>query len=499
VDTSSVILAVASPPGRAARGIVRLSGAQTFDLLQPHLTLQTTRAEAGPDERRDEGGGIERGRDEETERRRDGESAQRRQGDDSPPFPRGVHRALLTGVLPGELPALALVFTAPQSYTGEDSAELQLPGNPLLLERIIDTLIASAGRRGIDARRAEAGEFTARAFMNGRMTLTEAEGVAATIAARSDAELRAARLLTAGRLGSLARSLADRLAAGLALVEAGIDFTDEEDVVPIPPIELHERVAAMRDDIRAQLAHAVGMEQLQAIPWVILLGEPNTGKSTLFNALLGRERAVVSDIAGTTRDVLAEPLTIDTDHGPAEVMLVDLAGLDRSATALNEQMQAVIREAMGRAELIIRCVPVDAPALTADDEPDELVARTKADLAPSDFRAGKQEIVISAVTGLGLDDLRRHIADRLADRAVSLAADAIVLRPRHDAALRSAVANLDEAAVLIEPQRRDRVLRHPELIAAAMRSALDDLGSLAGDITPDDVLGRIFASFCVGK
>jgi tRNA modification GTPase len=484
---SEVILAVASPPGRAARGIVRLSGVGTFDLLQPHLLLQITSPEAGPDERSEECPPTAPGRDGETEGRRDeggrhtGDGATKRRSDeegnqprsegDSPPFPRGAHRAVITGLLPGALPALALIFIAPQSYTGEHSAELQLPGNPLLLERIIDGLLASARRRGIDARRAEPGEFTARAFMNGRMTLTEAEGVAATIAARSDAELRAARLLTSGRLGALARSLADRLAAALALVEAGIDFTDQEDVVPITPPDLHEQLAGLRDAIGAQLAHAVGMEQLEVIPWVLLLGAPNTGKSTLFNALLGRERAVVSDIAGTTRDVL------------------------------NEQMQALAGDATSRAELVIRCVPVDAPVTPADDAraDDELIARTKGDCGPLDFRPGGDEIIVSAVTGLGLDELRKRITDRLADRAVSLAADAVVLRPRHDAALRSAMTNLDEATALLEPHRNARTLDQPELIAAALRSALNELGSLAGHITPDDVLGRIFASFCVGK
>jgi tRNA modification GTPase len=500
-----VILAVASPLGRSARGIVRLSGQRTFDLLQPHLILQNTSREAGPDERSEEGPGIAPGRDEETERRGDEEG--RRPGDEatvrrsdegeSPPCRRGAYRAILTGLLPADLPALALLFIAPQSYTGEHSAELQLAGNPLLLERIIDGLLDSARRRNIDARRAEAGEFTARAFMNGRMTLTEAEGVAATIAAQSDAELRAARLLTAGRLGELARALADRLAAALALVEAGIDFIDQEDVIAITAADLHAHLAALRDEIRRQLEHSVGLEQLEAIPWVVLTGAPNTGKSTLFNALLGHERAVVSDVAGTTRDVLAEPLTIDTDHGPAEVMLIDLAGFDLGDTALNEQMQALARGAIERAELVIRCVPADAPRAVVDAG--ALLARTKADLAPERLTAGAGEILVSALTGLGLEALRCAVADRLADRAVSLAADAIALRPRHEAALRSARRNLEEALALIELHEDERALREPELIASIMRSALDELASLAGDITPDDVLGRIFATFCVGK
>ena len=482
-----IILAVASPPGRSARGTVRLSGEMTFHLLKPHLMLHAALGEAEPDEGSEEGPGITPSRDEGT-KQQGGET-------EPPPFPRGAHGAVLTGLLPGELPCLALIFHAPHSYTGEHSAELQLPGNPLLLGRVVDALIDSARRRAIDARRAAAGEFTARAFIGGKMTLAEAEGVAAMIAAQSDAELRAARLLSSGKLATFARSLSDRLAAALALVEAGIDFTDQEDVVPISPADLYAQVTALHDEVRAQMEHAIGMEQLEAIPWVVLNGAPNAGKSTLFNALLGHERAVVSDIAGTTRDVLAEPLTITTDHGPAEVMLIDLAGSDLQESVLNRQMQTVAQQALERAELIIRCVPVDEG--DAVSPPDEILVRTKADLADDAAPAGA--ILVSAVTGRGLDDLVARIADRLADRAVSLAADAVALQPRHDAALRSALQGLAEAGALIAPHQHDHALTEPELVASALRLALDDLAALAGDVTADDVLGRIFATFCVGK
>jgi tRNA modification GTPase len=432
-----------------------------------------------------------------------------------------------------------------------------------LLERVVDGLINSGKSRGIVARRAEPGEFTARAFFNGKLTITEAEGVAATIAARSDAQLRAAGWLRRGALGSLAQALADELASALALVEAGIDFTDQEDVVAIAPSALHDRLRSLHGRITAQLDRAVGAEQLEAIPWVVLAGDPNAGKSTLFNALLGRARAVVSRVAGTTRDVLAEPLTIETGHGSAEVMLVDLAGADTAESALNQKMQSAARSAMERAELVLRCVPADsegrsdAPGATGSSparaevrsiQEGELVVRTKADLhsdrrggvdprprsaraaadqggheavpcttadhptlplAPSLRGRGERAALItvercadalpvSAKTGEGLDELRRVIGERLRDRAISLAADALALHPRHEAALRSAQRSLTEAIALIEPSRHERV-PDPELVAAAMRAALDDLGGLAGQITPDDLLGRIFATFCVGK
>ncbi len=396
------------------------------------------------------------------------------------------------------IPALAFLFPAPHSYTGEDSAELQLPGNPLLLDRILQQLLDLARSSSIEARPAQPGEFTARAFFNGRLSLTEAEGVAATIAAQSDAELRAASLLRTGSLGAMAMRWADELAGALALVEAGIDFTDQEDVIPLAPGDLYQRLVALRAAIKQKLARAVGMEQVEAIPWVVLRGRPNAGKSTLFNALIGRERAVVSEVAGTTRDVIAEPLSVPVAHGDAEVMLVDLAGYDEEDPAqINQLMQQAARGAIARAELILHCIDVrEAPAEAIDDG--ALVIRTKADLEPvPDEQAGG--LIVSARTGRGLDALRRAIGERLSNRAVSLAADAIALRPRHEAALQSALDAVRAAAELTEPQRDANTLRDAELIAASMRAALNALAALAGEITPDDVLGRIFASFCVGK
>ena len=268
-------------------------------------------------------------------------------------------------------------------------------------------------------------------FLNGRLSLTEAEGVAATIAARSDAELRAASQLHRGGLGRTGEALADELAEALARVETGIDFTDQEDVVAIEPRALQARLKRISSQLGELLDRAVGMEQLEAIPWVVLVGPPNAGKSSLFNALLEHERAVVSAVAGTTRDIIAEPLTVPSDLGSAEVMLIDLAGTAVGVDTLGEAMQSVARDAVERADLLLRCVP---PGQTLPPErPGELRMHTKSDLRPGATVANVS--VVSSLTGRGLSDLKVSIGRCLQDRTVSLAADAAALLPRHEAAL----------------------------------------------------------------
>ncbi|NBB84321.1 MAG: GTP-binding protein, partial [Alphaproteobacteria bacterium] len=267
---------------------------------------------------------------------------------------------------------------------------------------------------------------------------------------------------------------------------------DEEDVVAITPAELDRQLAEIERQLEDLRGRCRSWSQLEALPWVVLAGEPNTGKSTLFNALLGRERAVTSAAAGTTRDVLAEPLRLhDGDHD-AEAMLVDMAGLDEPDAALDRAMQAAARQAIERAELIV-----------ALGESAELTARTptirvasKADLGA---RVEAADVHVSAVTGQGLDALRRLIREHLADRTVAVGGEAMALQPRHARALHEAAEALAAARGQLVRQRDQRTLAGPELVAEPLCRGLNQLAALGGEMTPDDVIGKVFATFCVGK
>ncbi|MGD9689445.1 MAG: tRNA modification GTPase [Phycisphaerales bacterium] len=440
---------------------------------------------------------------------------------------RGAGRSVLALEAGRTLPVLVVRSPAGRSYTGEESLEVLLPGNPALADRALGAMLAVPG-----VREANPGEFSARAYLAGRLTLTQAEGVAAIIAAGSHEELEAARrLLRGGHRGDGARGAAferwsDEITNLLALVEAGIDFADQEDVVPIAPASLSRRLSELESEMAAVLGSRRGSESERWLPTVVLAGRPNAGKSTLFNALLGRRRAITSARAGTTRDVLREVLAL-TAGASIEVELVDLAGLDEPGAsaaddaqgAIDREAQVLARAALREADVVIWCDPKGAfdPRSLPAPRPEAAIIRVrpKADQTrcgqaptsaePSD--GAEATIDVCALDGFGLGALRERILDaawgsnargeRAGGGAQGATGGRAVLLPRHRRALLRALHATIEARAAFEAEA-DRLAR-PEVVAHHLRAALDDAGELVGRVHPDEVLGRVFATFCVGK
>lgn len=443
-----VIVAVASPPGRSVRGIVRLSGQDAWRAAAAVLS-------------------------------EDPASAPVRAG------ARGIQFTMLGSP---RIPVIVITMPGPRSATGEDCAEIHLPGNPALLERVVEAIVEASGGA---ARRAHPGEFSVRAVLNGRAAVADVERVAASIAAETDAQWRAARGLDDAASTAAARTAADEVADVLALVEAGIDFTDQEGVEAIPRADLERRVAGVRAALLPMVDGSRTAERATIAPRVTLLGPPNAGKSSLFNALLGRARTVAHHGRGTTRDAIEEPLALP---GGAEVVLVDAPGIEDAGESLDLAVQARAAEALARTDIVLECIPPDTawPSVGHAIAPDAATIRvlTKQDAGETRERiaAPPGAIATSAHHGTGIDALRHAIARHALARSPR-AADAAALGTAREALAREAIASLDDAV-------RERA---PELVAAALRTALDRLGEVAGAIPPDDVLGRLFSRFCIGK
>ncbi|PKM08859.1 MAG: tRNA uridine-5-carboxymethylaminomethyl(34) synthesis GTPase MnmE [Gammaproteobacteria bacterium HGW-Gammaproteobacteria-4] len=381
---------------------------------------------------------------------------------------------------------LLLAFAAPRSYTGEDVIELQAHGSIVLLA----ALLARCCELG--ARLARPGEFTERAFLNGKLDLVQAEAVADLIAAGSDAAARAARRSLDGVFSRRCGALAEALSALRMHVEAAIDFPEEEiDFLSAPA--LRARLDAVQQQLRELLREAQRGQRLRDGLHVVIVGPPNVGKSSLLNALAGSDRAIVTELAGTTRDVLREVVRIDG----IEITLVDTAGLRDSEDVIEREGIRRAHHELAKADLALIVSDGAAPVtseLSGVDVARRLYLHNKCDLTahPPGFAPGREgHLWVSAQTGAGLDALRTALRDAAGQGEGGVGA--FSARARHVDALRRANAHLAAARECIEVQRAG------ELAAEELRLAHLAVGEITGQVSADDLLGQIFAGFCIGK
>jgi tRNA modification GTPase len=374
--------------------------------------------------------------------------------------------------------AVVIAFPAPASFTGEDVAELHLHGSPAVCRSVLAALAALRGLRP-----AEPGEFTRRALMNGRLDLSQVEGLADLLQAETAAQQRQALRLMDGALSRLAAGWKGTLVQALAFVEASIDFADEE-----LPEDIVASVARSIDALHAAMQHEVSggriAERIRDGFEVALVGRPNVGKSTLLNALARREAALTSEVAGTTRDVLE--VRMDLDGMP--LTLLDMAGLRRGGGRVELLGMARARERAAAADLRVFLVNGwgEEAELGVPREADDLVVLAKADL-----RRSGPSLAVSGTTGQGLDELLLRIGAILEAR-VAGAGSASHRRQREAVAL----AADRIAAARVELQRGDCRI---ELVAEELRGSLRALDFLVGAVDVEAVLDVIFQSFCLGK
>jgi tRNA modification GTPase len=448
LDLDDTIAAIASAPGGAHRGIVRLSGPDVLTIIG-RVFVPDDRQSLAKDPRAT------------------------------------LSRGQVT--LPRELPscpATLYLWPTERSYTCQPSAELHLPGSPPLLEAALEAVCAAG------ARLARPGEFTLRAFLAGRLDLTQAEAVLGVIDACSQSELYQSLAQLAGGLAEPLQALRNRLLDLLAHLEAGLDFV-EEDIEFISAQQLDEQLAAAARDVAAIASRMNSRGEAGRLPRVVLIGQPNAGKSSLLNALAGGEAAIVSPVAGTTRDfvtcrVLCEGL---------ECLLIDTAGEAAMDEPISAAAQVAMREQAEQADLTLHCVDAAQPVTPGDRDQigrpparPRLIVWTKCDLSPG----VKEETLTSSLTGLGIAELRRSIAATLQAAPAETAAIAGTADRCRDS-LRLAADSLQRAREAAQSRVGE------ELVAAEVRSALDHLGQVVGAVYTDDLLDRVFSRFCIGK
>lgn len=408
---------------------------------------------------------------------------------------------VIFGLQDGEIidEGLVVVMEGPRSFTGEDVVEIHCHGGPIVLGLVCEACV------GAGARLAEPGEFTKRAFLNGRLDLSQAEAVLDTITARSEASLRLAQRHLRGDLGLEVRDLRNGLLCILGELEAGIDFSDE-DITFIHSTDLEDALSKIGGDIQRMLKTADRGIRLRDGARVVVAGRPNVGKSSVLNCLLGEDRAIVTEVPGTTRDVIEESVVWEGFR----VVLVDTAGV-------RDTEDVVEREGIRRTRVVVEDADVLVQVLDASEgqgeegwsagefgsrHPDVIVIN-KTDLV-SDLRlhqvsscvkasASTKVILTSMRTGEGLDCLRNAIVACVSGESFESDGGVVVTNIRHrDALARAGIAverALDAVQTGVEP----------ELIVVDVRDSADALGEVTGAITSDEILNHIFSNFCIGK
>jgi tRNA modification GTPase len=374
--------------------------------------------------------------------------------------------------------ALVVTFPGPNSASGEDLAELHLHGGPAVISGVLAAVTALP-----DVRLAEPGDYTRRAFANGRMDLAQVEGLADLVAAETASQRDQALALAGGALGRLAEDWRGRCLDVLAQAEAGLDFAEEEeDVAERLDEAARKELLAMAGDLARLIADSARAARIRHGLAIAVTGAPNVGKSSLVNALAMRDVSIVTAIAGTTRDAIEVPI----DLGGVAAVLIDTAGLRDTDDPVEAEGIARARRRAADADLVIAVASADAPAWP-EAQPKRLLLLNKADLGlPSALPA--EALAVSAATGEGLPELRDWLSD-WAHNTIRPGEPALLSHARHRAAFTAAEAALRDAADAAEP-----VLR-----AEALRAAAHAFGRIAGRVAVDDVLDRIFSRFCIGK
>jgi tRNA modification GTPase len=472
VNLDDTIVAIATPPGRGGIGVVRLSGPEALEIAAPMLSLKHDlhpgRAVFGEL--------VEPG------------------GQGAPATNMGT---AALGCPAGPSPAacidevVVMYFAKPHSYTTDDIIEISAHGSPVVLRHIVELCV------GAGARLAEPGEFTMRAFLNGRIDLTQAEAVRDLIDSQTLYQAKIAAQQLEGALSRRLQPIKQKLVELIAVLEAGIDFA-EDDVSVLPNAEILERISTVRAPLEQLSASFAYGKIVHEGLTLAIVGRPNVGKSSLFNRLVERERAIVTATPGTTRDLVSETVSI----GGIPINLVDTAGIRQ---ALDEAESIGIRksmEALADADLVLVVLDAshaetseDAELLRQAESRPVIVVGNKSDLGICGQWSGNSghRVRTSAVTGEGIAELRGEILRHIGGEAGMQAEAGFVTNIRHQGLIQNSLAALDSAknAVAVKTPH--------EMLLMDLYNALRPLDAITGATTTDDILNLIFSTFCIGK